>query len=286
MSKKAFTITIILLSLAGGLAFSPIGSWLFAQPINHKSEHFEIYADSYTSSLEEVEELTTYGEALYFAIETILPEEVPLTPVIVIHLNGRLAHQAPYVDGQGDIQLYRYPAEEGGYKAMLPHELVHAIAFDYALEQGALEWASLGFYNEAWAEFLAQVIAPSKNSFPLYGFNDDVIAGYWAKSSRLSMEQLRKSHSELNMRCLHEAYVMRASWIKFINKTYGQDKLLRIMYQGIEMTDEVVEEILGKSLSTIDQAWRRKLIEQHEAHPEAEQQTQDYLTRIGAYQPC
>jgi hypothetical protein len=194
------------------------------EPLERTSEHFRFVANSDTSTEAEMRMGIDRGEALYAAVAEIIPPSFPLTPVIKVRLNGDLRSQTPHIDKDGTIHLYRYSREEGGYWALFAHELVHAIAFDYAREIGALDWAALGLYNEAWAEYVAQVVDPEKTGFPLHGFDEDVVVGHWLLQGGLSLAMLRESHQALNEKCQHQAYPMRASWFRYVDETFGRGR--------------------------------------------------------------
>ena len=231
-------------------------------------------------------ELIEWGETLYTGVAAIIPPTFPVTAMIEVRLNGKLRSQSPFVDGNGAIQLYRYPPGEGGYRAMFAHELVHAMGFDQALKTGALDWPSLGFYNEAWAEYIAQVIDPAKTGFPLYGFDEDIVVGHWVMQGGLSMGALRASHRELNERCQLQAYAMRASWFRYVDVTFGRQVSLDIMYSGREMTPSRVEEVLGQPLIRVDENWRAWVLSRYHAHPAADAEAKAYRERTGFYAPC
>ncbi len=256
------------------------------EPLERSSAHFRFLADTRTSSEPEMQAMVERGETLYAAVAEIIPPSFPLTETIQVQLNGDLTVQTPYVDETGTIQLYRYPDGEGGYAAVFAHEIVHAIGFDHARDIGALEWDALGFYNEAWAEYVAQVVDPGKTSFPFYGFDEDIVAGHWALESDLTMAALRDRHDALNGRCQVEAYPMRASWFRYVDETFGRAAALEVMYSGREMTPSVVEAALGVPLAEVDAGWRNWVIERFEAHPSAEAEVKAYRDRIGFYLPC
>ena len=266
--------------------FAMSGCSFFAKPLELTSEHFLFTATTQTSSMEEMQEGIKRAEELYIALTKIIPTDFQLDSVIVVKLNGNYESQGPYVDGDGAIQLWRYSAAEGGYWSLFTHELVHAIAFDTSVKLGALEWESLGFYNEAWAEYVAQLIDPEKTGFPFYGFNENVVAGHWVSQGGPTLALLRRSHEELNLSCAHQSYTMRASWFRFVDETYGRHATWDIMYGGQEMTLEVVEEILGDSLSVVDEAWRSWVLKRYAAIPDANAQASSYRASIAYYQPC
>ena len=226
------------------------------------------------------------GEALYAAVAAIIPPAFPLTPVIKVRLNGDLRSQTPHIDKDGTIHLYRYSPDEGGYWALFAHELVHAIGFEHARELGALDWAALGFYNEAWAEYVAQVVDPEKTGFPLYGFDEDVVVGHWVLQGGLSLAMLRESHRALNEKCQLQAYPMRASWFRYVDETFGRQAALDVMYSGREMTPAVVEEVLGEPLTVVDENWRAWVRARYDEHPAADAEAEAYRARIAFYEPC
>ncbi len=258
----------------------------FAEPIELTSEHFHFKGTSYTSSKEEMQYGIQRAEELYTALSEIIPSDFPLDSIIVVTLNGNLRNQSPYVDEEGTIQLWRYPEEEGGYWALFAHELVHAIAFDAAVKAGALEWESLGFYNEGWAEYAAQLIDPGKTGFPLYGYEEDIVAGHWVLQKGPLPEEMRNSHEELNLSCACQTYPQRSSWFRYLDKTYGREAVLEIMYGGREMTPDRVAEILGNPLPEVDEAWRTWVLKRYALYPTADAQAASYRKRIGWYKPC
>lgn len=257
-----------------------------AEPLERSSEHFRFVANTRTSTPAEMEVGIERAEAFYAASAAIIPPSISLTPVLEVRLNGDVRSQSPYIDADGTIQLYRYSAEEEGYWALLAHEIVHAIAFDHAVEAGALEWAALGFYNEAWAEYVAQLVDPEKTGFPLYGFDDEVVVGHWVMHGGLTLAMLRGSHWELNERCQHQAYPMRASWFRYVDETYGRQAALNVIYAGQEMTPPVVEAALGQSLAAVDEGWRAWVRARYVGHPGADAQAAAYRARIDFYEPC
>ncbi len=85
---------------------------------------------------------------------------------------------------------------------------------------------------------------------------------------------------------LIQAYPMRASWFRYVVEKYGITAATTIMYSGREMTNEVVEEILGESLTVIEQDWKRRVLKRYHNTPESNKQVSEYLTVVNFYQPC
>lgn len=258
----------------------------FAKPLEVSSEHFRIYADTYTSSPAEMHALLKQGETFRAAIAAISPPDLRLDATIEVRLRGDVWRQTPFVDAEGTIHLWRFSPEEGGYQAMFAHEIVHAIAFDSAVEAGVLEWPDLGFYNEGWAEYAALLVDPEKTGFPLYSFDEDIVVGYWVTRGGLTLSALRAAHEELNQQCEFEAYIMRASWFRYVDEVLGRDVLLNLVAAREGLTPKAVEAVLGKGLVEVDADWRKWVIARYEEHPNAHLITQAYRERIAGYVPC
>ena len=257
----------------------------FAEPLEVSSKHFHILADTSTSSEEEMRALLERGEAFHAAIRAIAPADIQWDPTVEVRLHGDFRSEVPHVDGEGTIHLWRYPHDMGGYEAMFAHELVHAIAFDAAVEMGVLEWPFLGFYSEGWAEYAALLIDPDKTGFPFYGFDEDVLVGYWVSHGGLSLAALRTAHATFNT-CWHQAYTMRASWFRYVDEVYGRDVLLDMVYTKDGYAPDVVEAVLGRALEEVDADWRAAVSRRYAAYPNADTEVKDYLSFIGRYLPC
>lgn len=262
------------------------GCSLFAKPLDVSSEHFHIVADTHTSSEAEMQALIERGETLHAAIVAISPPDMRPDPVVDVRLNGRLRKQTPYVDTTGTIQLWRFAAEEGGYQALFAHELVHAIAYDQLAQSDSLESPDLGFYSEGWAEYAALQVDPEKTGFPLYTFDEDVVAGHWVRHGGLPLARLREAHAELNKRCEFQAYILRASWFHYVDEVLGRQVLLNLVAAREGWAREAIEAVLGRSLDAVDADWRAWVRARYAAHPNADREAEAYRARIGWYDPC
>jgi hypothetical protein len=158
---------------------------------------------------------------------------------------------------------------------------LHSIAFDEAVKVGALEWPDLGFYSEGWAEYAALVVHSGKTGFPLYGFDEDAVAGHWVAHGGLTLSKLRTAHVELNQRCEFQAYVLRASWFRHLDEVLGHEVLLALVAAREGWTPEAVEAVLGMSLDEVDAEWRAWVSARYAAHPNADSEAEAYRTRVG-----
>lgn len=257
-----------------------------AEPLERRGARLSITADTWTSSPAEIDALLAQGEAFHAAIAAIVPPDLALDDVVDVKLHGDFGGTVPHVDGEGTVHLWRYPADQGGYSAIFAHELVHAIAFDAAVDADALDWPFLGFYIEGWAEYVAMRVHPSKTGFPFYGVDEDVVVGYWLEHARVSLDTLRHQHDALNARCQHEAYTLRASWFRYVDEVLGRDVALALSYTDDGFTPDVVERVLGASLAQVDADWRAWAAARYAAHPDAAKETARYASILGGYAPC
>jgi len=259
---------------------------IFAKPLEVSSGHFHIVGDTYTSSEAEMQALLEQGEAFHTEIVAISPPDMRPDPIIEVQLNGKLRNQTPYVDSVGTVHLWRFSPEEGGYEALFAHELVHAIAFDQLAEADSLESPDLGFYIEGWAEYAALLVDPGKTGFPLYGFNEDVVVGHWIGHGGLALATLRTAHEELNKRCEFQAYILRASWFRYVDEVLGREVLLDLVAARQGWTPEAIEAVLGMSLDDVDADWRTWANARYAAHSNADGEADAYRERIPWYEPC
>jgi hypothetical protein len=183
--------------------------------------------------------------------------------------------------------MFRYPDSEGGYWALLAHELVHAFRVDYVLRVEPWNWPSFGFLEEGFAEFVAQLIEPDRRGFPFYGFPEDVVAGQWlVRGEYVPPATLRERHAELNQPCEIQAYPERASWFRFIDEVYGRQAVLDLAYPDSEPTTDVVQALLGVELEQLDQQWDEWLRARYQAYPNADQVAQEFRQRTSGHRVC
>ena len=254
--------------------------------VEAQGELFHIVGSRPGSSKAQVEEMLALGEALHPDIVALHPSDVPLDDEIRVELHGRFRQTSPHLDDEGTVHMWRFSKEEGGYRAMYAHELVHAVAFD-ALVAPALEQSDqAGFYLEGWAEYVALLVDPDKTGFPLFGHDEDVVVGHWLAHGGPSMAELRERHDELNMRCQGQAYILRASWFRYVDEELGRVVVLDLAAARDGLDPDAVEQVLGASLEQVDADWAAWAVARYEAHPDADAEAEAYLGRMGWYEPC
>lgn len=284
------TITrILLVAVAGVMLFlfhCKDNSVKPTTEIRVQSPHFLIVTTTDKASRTEADEVLQHAESLFAPISKYVgPNHTPKKR-FQIHLEGEYKDPGSYVDFDG-IHLFRYPKNDGGYLAVLAHELVHAFGVNWFIEHEAWDWPTYRFFDEGFAEFLAQQVDSGKVGFPFYGFSEDVVVGHWLVAGEaIPFDVLRERHEELNQKCGLQAYTLRASWIRHLDETFGRDAVLMLVYPDQEPTDAVTQEALGLNLKDLDLLWDSWIRARYELYPEAEAIWRDYEARTPWYQVC
>ena len=257
---------------------------LSACSLEAQSGYIHVVGSSVSSSDEEVQALLELGEALHADIAALHPPDIELDSEIRVELHGRYRQTSPYVDDEGTVHLWRFSEAEGGYRAMFAHELVHAIAYDSLVAPTLAESGSdAGFYLEGWAEYVALQVDPGKTGFPL--FDEDVVVGHWLEQGGPTLAELRERHEDLNMRCQGQAYILRASWFRYVDEELGREVVLDLAASR-ELDPGAVDLVLGASLVQVDADWAAWAAARYEEHPDADAQAEAYRAKMGWYEPC
>lgn len=256
-----------------------------SERLARSSEHFLFVSTTEDASEAEMDEAMVRGELLFGRIAEFVghqPEET-----IRVVFEGDQTSRGSYVDFDG-MHLYRYPDADGGYWAVIAHEMVHAFAVEWFIAHSAWDWPSYRFFDEGFAEYVAQEVDPGKTGFPFYGCEEDVVAGQWLTipGAMIPQSTLRSRHAQLNDRCNLQAYSLRASWFRYVDDTYGRSALLRMVYPEVEPTTDLVEEITGDGLPKIDREWESWIRSRYAAHPDTVEVGQAYANRTSWYDLC
>lgn len=243
---------------------------LSPEPLTRESEHFVLSSDTDRTSIPEMDEGLELAETFYKRIEQIIGTNRMPSSKIKVLLKGPFIEQGPWFDSAG-VHLYRYSPEEGGYWALFAHELGHAVKEDYYIEKEVWNWEYFGFYDEGFAEWIATRIDPGKKGFPCYGYSQMAVVGNMISMDlHVPMEVLRANHSGLNQLCQIQTYPTRSSWFRYIAETYGEDKILEIVFSEEEPTNEWVASLLNEELGKVDTDWRLWVTSAYNADPAAE----------------
>ena len=250
-------------------------------PVVGESDHFTVGGGSTNQiSQEEVNALLLDLEQSYKALDDFLGSTNHPEHISVI-LKGDLEedNNVPgYVDNDGIIYLYRLATHEGGYQAFTSHELVHAFRVDAIVHTGKASWSNVKFLEEGFAEFFASHFFTEKMSFSTFGMPSELVAWFWIQQDPdLTLQKARKEHDNLNAKCSHQLYPLRASWISFIFHEYGHSKLLDLIYPSDPPDDQFLMDLIGIDYFTVDALWKEWIEKRTKSIPN----WQDLLLKYG-----
>ena len=177
------------------------------------------------------------------------PRRVPKTPSQPTHKHARgRTRESKFLSFDG-IHLFRYSPDDGGYWVVFAHEMVHAFGLTWFTAHAAWDWPTYRFFDEGFAEYVAQEVDPDRRGFPFFGYPEDVVVGHWIVSdASMPPATMRERHRELNSKCDLQTYTLRASWFRYLDENFGRDAVLEVVYPEFEPTSDVVQEILGVAL--------------------------------------
>jgi hypothetical protein len=245
-----------------------------------------LLTNSKHSSTAEINVVLNQAELIFTRISTILGEDHTSDEKITLLLEGPFVDQGPYFDTSG-IHLFRYSSEENGYLALLAHEMVHAFQKPFYIEKQTWNWPSYNYFDEAFAEYIAQLAEPEKTGFPFYGYPENVIVGHMVVNEKqIAHEILRNRHEEFNQPCNLQTYPERASWLRHIDEIYGREALFSIIYPAEEPTSSLVENLIGVDLLTLDKEWEAWITKKYNKIEKADSIAYEYLKRTSWYTYC
>lgn len=250
-----------------------------------ETPHFIIYYSDDTASESEIEIGLEKVEEYFQLISDYLSKKqtIPNRKLNLYLLGKNPGAPGGWVDANGDIRLHRLPAVEGGYwyAATLPHEIVHALRFDYFNANLKYTWDNMQFLDEGFAELTGLKVNPNSPSFSTFGFPLEIVAGYWLSSGRaLSMQQLRDQHDDLNLKCAYQAFPQRASWISYINEVYGEEKLFDLVYTEQVPDSAFINDLFGKTWLELDAAWIDWAQNQYDNFPKKDSLENEFNLKI------
>ncbi len=283
LGRKAWGIVALVLPCLVGCGDGPTEP---AVALQMESEHFVFFSTTAASSEGEMTDGLARAELLFERLRPMVgPTHTPQDPIRVT-LHGDVADQGPFVDFSG-IHLYRYTVEEDGYWALIAHELVHAFGSEWFIDHEAWNWRTMRYFDEGFAEFAAQEIDPDKTGFPFYGFPEALVVGLRVTAGEhIPPAVLRENHDALNQPCEVQAYPQRASWLRYVDETFGREALLAMVYPDQEPTDEVVQSITGMTLAEIDAEWEAWIAARFVAFPAAPAVAAAYRARTSWARLC
>ncbi len=255
VAELVYAIRVVTLITISILVLSATCSKQKIAEIRLESSHFTVIGSSPQSSMEEAQAVLQHAESMRLRFSDLLGNRFDPQQKIFILLEGPFIEQGPYFDQEG-VHLFRYSQEENGYLALLTHELGHAFREPYYIEYEPWKWPQFAYYDEAFAEYLAQLVESAKTGFPFYGHPEDIVAGSMVvDGTGIPQDTLRENNDFVNESCNIQAYALRASWCRFVHERYGWGTLLDLVYGAEEPTREMASLTLGENLSKVDSLW-------------------------------
>lgn len=279
VSSRLFFLVLPQILACSSVADAPV-------ELRRESAHFSFESTTEHASDAEISDGILRAEQLFEKIAAFVGLEHTPTARIRVVLEGDQTTRGSYLDVDG-IHLFRYPTDEGGYRATLAHEMVHAFGASWFIAHAAWNWPTYRFFDEGFAEYVAQQVDSSKYGFPFFGFPEDVVAGYWLVSGRMiPFSDLRQRHDPLNDRCNLQAYTLRASWFRYFDTLLGRPAVLRIVYGDREPTTDVLQQEVGVSLEELDHQWQSWISARFNTTPGADELGRAFTQRASWYHAC
>ena len=89
------------------------------------------------------------------------------------------------------------------------------------------------------------------------------------------------------MPCQGQAYILRASWYRYVHEELGDDALLQLVPASERLTPAAVEAILGDTIEAVDADWYAWARARYLAVADAPEQAAAYRARMDRwYEPC
>jgi hypothetical protein len=250
-----------------------------------ESNHFIVHGTSKVTSQEEIDIVIEKSESLLIDISDFLGHMHKPKSKIHIWLQGKM-DRGSYVDFDG-IHLNRYNEADGGYLAVLAHEITHAYMVPWYIEMEAWNWPTYGFFFEGIAEYVAQNVDSQKQGFPFYGFPEDVVVGdLLVTNTYIPCDLLRTSHEDYNEPCDLQVHPQRASWIRHMDEVFGRETLLSVVFPEIEPENEFIDSLTGVSLIELDAMWETWIIQKYNSIQNAQAIADAYHDKTSWYTPC
>jgi hypothetical protein len=231
------------------------------------SAHARYHWNPSSTSAGEVDNVMQRAELAFAKVSALLgADRTPRERLIILMAGDALAEgysrpaRVPHVTEAGQIVLYRYPGQGGGYESSLAHEMVHAFRTPDPRRRETFKGGDGddgdAFFEEGFAELIATRSGIPKQGFPTYGYPLDVVVGQWiARGQAIGIDVLMKHHEELNLRCLLQTYSIRSSFFAYLDEKYGLPRVMRLAYLEAEITPRAYEQIFGAPLDQLTSAW-------------------------------
>jgi hypothetical protein len=113
-----------------------------------------------------------------------------------------------------------------------------------------------------------------------------VVVGHWLQQGGPTLAEYRARHEALNMRCQGQAYILRASWFRYVDEELGREVVWALATAGEGLDPDAVERVLGAPLAQVDADWAAWAAARYDAHADADADAEAYRAKMGWYEPC
>ena len=238
-------------------------------PYEHSIEtaHLRILWNTADASATEVRRFKVEAETIYKSVMNTLGEKRAPVEKITIILDGSAKlpgkpPRTPFTEpSRGWVHLFRYTSSDYAYHNGLSHELTHAYRFEEIKKHDKDKSTGFGFVEEGLAEYVSVLVEPNKPFFSTYGMPLNVIASYWMSEEKaIPLLKLLNQYSELDQKCLVQAYPLRASFIQYLDITFGRAALLGFAFSREAVNLALFKHLFGKEFLDLERDWKAYLI--------------------------
>lgn len=205
-------------------------------------------------------------------------DRMPSRPISILLAGDADDGQVSTVSPEsGVVVLYRHRGAGGGYTSSIAHEMMHALRWDI-WKQASRRTEPFLFVEEGFAELMAIEVGLPSTGFPTYGHDISVAAGTWIASDLdLPIRALVTQHSQLNFRCMPQAYTLRLSFVLYLRERIGLDALVRLAFASQPLDLVSLEAATGAPIDEVAAEWRTQTSQRFEALTNRERRERDYL---------
>ena len=226
----------------------------------HTTPHFEISYDKICLHGVEIEMLSQVLESAYQSIFALTHEgltdrfPIYITDLRSPSLMGRKT-STHFSAGERAIYLVRNSHES--LDTELIAMLAHATRFPryikhYGITRG---WALL---EDAFATFLSERLqSKSKNNYPFYGVDSDIIAYYLQENAVLP--KLAYSWHSLRFASELERRVLAGAFLLYLGDVASDDRVVEFSKYDDEISGDTFKVFFGKNLDTVEEQWAEHL---------------------------
>jgi hypothetical protein len=237
-----------------------------------------------TAEVEAVRDRAALALPRLLGILGLRPSQLPVA--IRLAGDGGSGRYSTVDPNSGEVILYRFVGDGGGYEASLVHELVHALRRHRWTDPQRQTDPAL-FLEEGLAEVVAVEVGFPSTGFPLYGASLDVAAGQWIdRGEDLDPADLVRRHNALNFSCMPQAYTLRLSFITYLRERFGLASLVALAEAPPPLDEDAFVQAFEVSLDELSTAWRAWATTRYAAASDASSQARAYRDAVKYFPVC